>query len=344
MGKILFIAATEANGKLSPGARKGLGAALELKQMLNGELYIGLWGKSTEEAAQLPAADQISKGYFVEGEAFAESRYATDAAACEAICRQVGADIVVAPDNARTNRILAGVAQRLNGIIDSHITEFKVENDALMVSRWHYRQRLLAQISRTQRPWFLSIESGVFKAPEAGDATVALEKIAVEVSDRQTRTVVKGVEAPSVDEQTIRPDAELLFVAGAGWTKKQPDGDIKADLAADLIFDFLKNSKASLGSTKSLVDLSSEGAAVLPFMTQLNQVGQTGSTPRHDKGLATCCHGEEPHVVGWRFVNERRAINLDANCGWAHGKADVLYVADAFKVIHKVNELLANQQ
>ena len=45
-------------------------------------------------------------------------------------------------------------------------------------------------------------------------------------------------------------------------------------------------------------------------------------------------------MVGWRFINERRAVNLDAGCGWAHGKADVLYVADAFAVMKKVNELL----
>ena len=79
-------------------------------------------------------------------------------------------------------------------------------------------------------------------------------------------------------------------------------------------------------------------------MTHLNQVGQTGSTPRHPKGLSTCCHGEEPHVVGWRFIHERRAINLDPNCGWARGKADVLYVADAFAVMKRVNELLAERK
>ena len=84
---------------------------------------------------------------------------------------------------------------------------------------------------------------------------------------------------------------------------------------------------------KYLVSFSS----LSPFALHL---GQTGSTPRHAKGLATCCHGEEPHVVGWRFINERRAVNLDANCGWAQGKADVLYVADAFAVMKKVNELL----
>jgi hypothetical protein len=38
-----------------------------------------------------------------------------------------------------------------------------------------------------------------------------------------------------------------------------------------------------------------------------------------------------------------RAINLDANCGWARGKADVLYVADAFSVMRDVNRLLAAQ-
>jgi len=47
--------------------------------------------------------------------------------------------------------------------------------------------------------------------------------------------------------------------------------------------------------------------------------------------------------VGWRFINERRAINLDPNCGCARGKADVLYVADAFKVVAKVSELLAGK-
>ena len=113
--------------------------------------------------------------------------------------------------------------------------------------------------------------------------------------------------------------------------------------AEKLILGFLRATQASLGGSKSLVDLSGEGEAVLRFMTHMNQIGQTGATPRHAKGLSTCCHGEEPHTVGWRFIGERRAVNLDPNCGWARGKADVLYVADAFKVMAKVNELMAVQ-
>jgi electron transfer flavoprotein alpha subunit len=133
----------------------------------------------------------------------------------------------------------------------------------------------------------------------------------------------------------------LLLVAGAGWTKTQPDGQVKVKEAEKLILDFLDKTNASLGGSKSMVDLSSEGQEVLSFMTHLNQIGQTGSSPRHSKGLATCCHGEEPHVVGWRFVNERRVVNTDSNCGWVQGKADVVYIEDAFAVMEKVNELLA---
>jgi electron transfer flavoprotein alpha subunit len=131
-----------------------------------------------------------------------------------------------------------------------------------------------------------------------------------------------------------------LFVDGAGWTKKQADGAAHTAEGEALILSFLRTSQASLGGSKSLVDLSGEGEAVLRFMTHMNQIGQTGSTPRHPKGLSTCCHGEEPHAVGWRFINERRAINLDANCGWARGKADVLYVADAFDVMRELVRLL----
>src|SRR5207253_7910724 len=119
---------------------------------------------------------------------------------------------------------------------------------------------------------------------------------------------------------------KLLFVAGAGWTKKQADGAVHGSEAEQLILDFLQTAGASLGGSKSLVDVSGEGEPVLQFMTHLNQIGQTGSTPRHPKGLSTCCHGEEPHVVGWRFVNERRAINLDANCSCADGEAVVVDV------------------
>jgi electron transfer flavoprotein alpha subunit len=233
------------------------------------------------------------------------------------------------------------VAQRVGGRADTHVTRVRATADQVSVSRWYYRQRMEGTHTRTQRPWFILVDPGTQPVWTGAAGTVAVEPVAVTLGDAAKRIIVTGFRTPAADAQTIRPDASLLLVAGAGWTKKQADGQTHVPEAEQLILDFLRLTRASLGSTKSLVDLGGEGQAVLSFLSHLNQIGQTGATPRHPKGLSTCCHGEEPHTVGWRFINERRAISLDPNCSWARGKADVLYVADAFAVMRKVNELLA---
>jgi electron transfer flavoprotein alpha subunit len=337
MEKILVLTHLDETGAaLSKGSLETVAAGQELATKLGSTLTIGILGDQTAEAANALAATG-ARLLAVSGADFAQARYASDAAAVEALAKTAEATIVLAPQDSRLARVAAGVAYRLKGAIDTHITAL----NGLEVGRSFYRQRVEAVIAREgQRPWFLLIDPGVFKAYDGG-AGGASSAEAVTVNLPALRTTVAGFRAPSAGEQTIRPEAKLLFVAGAGWTKKQPDGQVKVEEAGKLILGFLGQTKASLGSSKSLVDQGGEGNSVLPFLTHLNQVGQTGSTPRHPKGLATCCHGEEPHVVGWRFINDRRAISLDPNCGWTRGKADVVYIADAFQVIAKVNELLA---
>jgi electron transfer flavoprotein alpha subunit len=274
----------------------------------------------------------------VTDENLAAPRYATDVAACVQLARAADAGIIVATAGSRFSRIAAGLAQRLEGVIDTQITDIATAEGTPAVSRWFYRQRMIGTLKRTARPWILSVAPGSFAPCSVGEATVT----PLAMDETPTRTTVVGVEAGTSGAQTIRPDADTLLVAGAGWTKKQADGAVHADQASTLILEFVEKNRASLGSSKSMVDLASEGQAVLPFLTHLHQIGQTGASPRHTRGLATCCHGEEPHAVGWRFINERRAINNDASCGWAQGKADVLYVADAFEVMRKVNQRMTD--
>jgi len=342
METILFLAHTGADGVLAQPALEALAAARRLADgLLDSTLTAGLVGGEVQTAASQIAGCGAARFLGVAGADFASSRYASDVVGVEALCRAAQATIVVAPATSRWNRVLAGAAHRLGGRVDAHVTAVAVSGGQPAVTRWYYRQRMEAELTRLRRPWFILLDPGCSEAWSGSPGTVSVELVPAALADANRRTTVAGVRVPPADQQTIRPDAKLLFVAGAGWTKTQPDGESHADEAERLIVDFLAKTQASLGSTKSLVDLSGEGQAVLKFMTHLNQVGQTGSTPRHPKGLATCCHGEEPHTVGWRFIGERRAVNLNPNCSWAQGKADVLYVADAFAVMRKVNELLA---
>ncbi len=328
--------ADETGSTLTKASLEAVTAGKDLAARRGALLAIGMVAQNSAAAAATLNSSS-ARLLAVSGEAFAQPRYASDAAACEAVFRAAQATFVLAPESSRFARVMAGVAHRLGGCIDTHVTAISgAEN--VEATRWFYRQRVEAGLTRAARPWFLLLEPGTHAAFAGQPGEAQVEQVAVELP--APRTTVTGMRAPLANEQTIRPDAKLLFVAGAGWTKKQPDGQVHAKEAGELILGFLNASGASLGSSKSLVDQGSDGQPVLPFLTHLNQVGQTGATPRHAKGLATCCHGEEPHVVGWRFIGERRAISLDPNCGWTRGKADVVYVADAFQVMRRVNELL----
>ncbi|MGD0520601.1 MAG: hypothetical protein ABSA48_05035 [Terracidiphilus sp.] len=342
--------ADETGAVLTKASLEAVTAGKDLAARLNASLTIGIVAFDATAAASALASTG-ARLLAVSGEAFAQARYATDAAALEALCRAANATIILAPASSRFARVAAGVAHRLGGFIDTHITAIGGA-ETVEATRWFYRQRVEAVLTRDARPWFLLLDAGTHAAYAGQPAPAQVEQVAVQLP--ALRTTVSGLRAPSQGAQTgapgdgssslgwetIRPDAKLLFVAGAGWTKKQPDGQIHTNEAGELILGFLRLSGASLGSSKSLVDQGSEGEPVLPFLTHMNQIGQTGATPRHAKGLSTCCHGEEPHVVGWRFIADRRAISLDPNCGWTRGKADVVYIADAFQVMARVNAQL----
>jgi electron transfer flavoprotein alpha subunit len=350
MEKLLVLTHVDESGiALTAASLEAVAAGVEFAGALGATLAIGIVGANTgadNDAAANSVAGAASRILTVSGEAFAQPRYASDAAACEALCRAAQATLVFAPASSRFARVVPGVAYRLSGFTDTHITALAKSATpaaALEATRWFYRQRVEAVVRRETRPWFLLLEAGTREPWVPAASAGRMQAEAVPVALPALRTNVTGISAPRQDEQTIRPEAKVLFVAGAGWTKKQADGQVHGAEAEKLILGFLHSTDASLGSSKSLVDQSGESQEVLKFMTHLNQIGQTGATPRHAKGLSTCCHGEEPHVVGWRFINERRAINLDANCGWTRGKADVVYIADAFKVMAKVNALLSEQ-
>jgi len=340
METILFAAQTEPDGSLSKPSLEALTAAQTLTKELGASLNVGLVGSDVQAAADSVAGSGAQAFFGVSGAEFTQARYGTDAAALAALAKAAGATVVIGAATSRMNRVLAGVAARLNGRSDTNVTALAVTGGKPVVTRWYYRQRMFAELTRTERPWFISVSPGCF-APYKGEAAKAVvTSAAAELPPGGVRTQVTSIISPSAEEQTIRPDAGLLFVAGAGWTKKQSDGAAHVGEAEKIILQFVSKAQASLGTSKSLVDLSGEGQQVMRFLTHMHQVGQTGATPRHPKGLATCCHGEEPHTVGWRFIGERRAINLDPNCGWAQGKADVLYVADAFEVMRKVIALM----
>ena len=120
METILFLAHTEADGSLAKASLEALTAAKELAAGCGATLSVGLFGADVAGAAAAVAGCGATSYYGVSDKAFAVSRYATDAAALEALAKAAGATILVAADTARMSRALPGVAARLGGRIDAH--------------------------------------------------------------------------------------------------------------------------------------------------------------------------------------------------------------------------------
>ena len=98
METILVLAHTENDGSLAKSAREALHAAATLHKSLAGsKLVVGLIGENVQAAANSIAACPATKYFGVTGADFSQSRYATDAAAAEAICKAAQATVVVAP-------------------------------------------------------------------------------------------------------------------------------------------------------------------------------------------------------------------------------------------------------
>ena len=85
MENILFLAHTEADGTLNKVALEALGSAVELKQALNGTLDVALYGAQIQPAVDSACACGATRFLAVSRRRFRPARYATDAAACEAL-------------------------------------------------------------------------------------------------------------------------------------------------------------------------------------------------------------------------------------------------------------------
>src|SRR5436190_9179354 len=123
METILVLVHSEPDGSLAKSAREALYAGRTINKAVAGSnLYIGLIGETLQAAADSIAACPATRYFSVAGAEFSYARYATDAAGAAALCRAAGATIIMAPATSRWNRVLAGVAQRLGGAVDTHVT------------------------------------------------------------------------------------------------------------------------------------------------------------------------------------------------------------------------------
>src|SRR5215472_87029 len=121
MESILVLTHTEEPGStLTRASLESIAAGRELAARISAALTVGILAVDSARAAS-GLGTAASRILGVSGDVFAQPRYSTDAAACEALCHAAQATLVLAPSSSRFARVAAGVAHRLGGVIDTHI-------------------------------------------------------------------------------------------------------------------------------------------------------------------------------------------------------------------------------
>ena len=155
--------ADETGSALSKASLEAVTAGKELAARMGAALIVGIVAKDAAGAASA-VAGAGARLLAVSGEAFAQPRYATDAAACEALCRAANASIILAPQSSRFARVMAGVAHRVGGLIDTHITAIAGADGTLRPRGGFTGSALRRWSAATARPWFLLLDAGTHAA------------------------------------------------------------------------------------------------------------------------------------------------------------------------------------
>ena len=113
----------EGGAALTKASLEAVTAGLELSIRMGASLAIGVLGVNAEAAASAVAATG-ARIVTVSGEAFAQARYATDAAGCEALCRAVAPSVVLVAAGARFARVaVARLAAFLSFVVGTNRPE-----------------------------------------------------------------------------------------------------------------------------------------------------------------------------------------------------------------------------
>src|ERR1700739_870238 len=118
---LVLTQADEMGSALTKASLEVVTAGKELATRLDASFAIGIVAVDANAVAGA-LAEVCARILGVSGAPFAQARYASDAAACEALCKAVQPTIALAPGSSRFARVAAGVAHRVGGLVDTHIT------------------------------------------------------------------------------------------------------------------------------------------------------------------------------------------------------------------------------
>ena len=299
-----------------------LAAAQQLAGELNTTASAAVLGYGVEDLAAELAGKLLDKFYLVEHELLLE--YTPDAytLALRQLLAHVKPEYVLLPHTYQVRDFLPKLATALGTVAVSDVVAHRVEAGAVVLVRQLFQGKVNSDVRFTgDAPHFISLQAGAYRADQALEGTLVVEKFApaIAAGNVRTRPLDRFRESARAVDLSA---AELIVAVGRGI--KEADNIVLIQELANVM-------GAELAASRPICD-----AGWLPME---RQVGSSGQTVGPKLYMAIGISGAIQHLVGMKGSRTIVAINKDPNAP-IFEVADYGIVGDLFQVVPALIEAL----
>ncbi|MFQ5890392.1 MAG: electron transfer flavoprotein subunit alpha/FixB family protein [Gemmatimonadota bacterium] len=317
-GRVLAYAEMR-EGVLRGVARETVSAARRLADELGGEVdVLALGGSGAAETVAELAGYGGDRLFVAEDESFRHYHPEASVRAIEELAGRESYAALLFPASAQGKDLAPRAAARLDRGLATEVTEIRVEDGELVVTRPQFAGKAYARLRFTETPALISLRPNVF-LPERRDGGGAIERL--EVASSPSRVRVKGIERGERDALDV---SEATVVVSGGRGMRDPSNwHILEDLVDAL------GPGAALGASRAVVDAG--------WRPHSEQVGQTGKVVSPNLYFAVGISGAIQHLAGIRTAKVVVAINKDREAP-IFDIADYGVVGDLFEIVPRLAE------
>jgi electron transfer flavoprotein alpha subunit len=225
------------------------------------------------------------------------------------------AKVLLMPTTGKTRELAGMVAVDLETGVIPDITDFNVEDGAVIATRPIYAGKILTkEVIRGKSPQILTLRGRAFQPPDH-DAGRSGETIEISFDVSEITTEVIGYKESEAGVSLT--DAGIIVSGGRGVANNpslSPPAEItdeseqeiwRAQQGFEIIRELAGTLGAAVGASRAAVD-----AGYIPYA---KQVGQTGKVVSPDLYIACGISGAIQHLAGMRTSKTIVAINRDAD-------------------------------
>ncbi len=317
MAETILVIAEQREGKLNRVSLETIVGAQALAKQTGWAVEAALVSGGNAPVDELKAA-KLARLYSVEGPELAQYTPDGFVGALKALIEAKKPKLVLLPHTYQVRDFAPKLAATFGAVLVSDATGAKFEGGKVLFIRQMFQGKFTADVALAgDGPWFVSFQSGAYRADQLEAGVADLEVIAAGAATIRTRPEAPFQEAKQAVDLS---QAEIIVSVGRGI--KEQKNIAMAQALADAL-------GGEIAASRPICD-----AGWLPMERQVGSSGQTVSPKLY---LALGISGAIQHIVGMKGSKTIIAINKDAEAP-IFEVADVAVVGNLFDIVPALTE------